>query len=226
VERWGLDWLTRGTARLTLARPVYEGDEVEVAGRVIGRSGGETAGEVAVELTATVRGEAAATLVGGLAWGAEPALPALAGYPAAPLPATRPPAEAAVLGRPGPLGSPALCLDDAAAAAFARDVGDDLPVYRGSRPALHPGILLQQANRALSENVVLGPWVHVSSDVAHGSVARAGDRLETRGRVARVFEKRGHHFVDLDLLVVADGTRPILHVRHTAIYALRAGARG
>jgi hypothetical protein len=74
--------------------------------------------------------------------------------------------------------------------------------------------------------VALGPWVHVASDVAHGGVARAGDRLQTRGRVARVFERKGHHFVELDLLVVAGETRPILHVRHTAIYALREAAHG
>jgi hypothetical protein len=226
VERWGLDWLGAGTARLTLSRPVYEGDEVAVAGRVTGRSGGEAAGEIAVELTATARGERVATLVAGLAWGTTPPLPALAAYPPAPLPATRPPVDAAVLGRPGPLGSPELLVDAAAARAYARDVDDDLAVYREPPPVVHPGLLLQQANRALSENVALGPWVHVASDVAHGGVARAGDRLQTRGRVARVFERKGHHFVELDLLVVAGETRPILHVRHTAIYALREAAHG
>jgi len=33
-----------------------------------------------------------------------------------------------------------------------------------------------------------------------------------------LFERKGHGFVELDLLMVANDTRPVLHVRHTAIY--------
>ena len=76
------------------------------------------------------------------------------------------------------------------------------------------------ANRLLSENVALGPWVHVGSDLAHVGLARAGDRLTTRGRLGRLFTRKGREYADLDVLVVADGARPILHVRHTAIYQL------
>ena len=89
----------------------------------------------------------------------------------------------------------------------------------------HPGLLLRQANRALAENVALGAWIHVSSDVTHLGLARAGDRLETRGRVARVYERGGRGWVDLDLLlVVPDAARPIACIRHTAIYRLDGGA--
>jgi acyl dehydratase len=69
--------------------------------------------------------------------------------------------------------------------------------------------------------VALGPWIHVASDVVHLGLARAGDRLTTRGRVVEVFEKKAHRFVVLDLLVVADGARPVLGVRHTAIWEVR-----
>jgi acyl dehydratase len=83
-----------------------------------------------------------------------------------------------------------------------------------------------QANRILSENVALGPWIHVSSDVAHCDLARAGDRLETRGRVARVYERKGRGWVDLDLVVVAGDARPVARIRHTAIYRMPAPSAG
>ena len=72
--------------------------------------------------------------------------------------------------------------------------------------------------------MALGPWIHVSSDVAHCDLARAGDRLETRGRVVRVYERKARGWVDLDLLIVAGGTRPIARIRHTAIYRMSAHA--
>jgi hypothetical protein len=45
-----------------------------------------------------------------------------------------------------------------------------------------------------------------------------------RGRVAERFERKGHRFVVLDILVVAGGARMVQHVRHTAIYELRPAA--
>jgi hypothetical protein len=48
-----------------------------------------------------------------------------------------------------------------------------------------------------------------------------GERLEMRGRVERLFEKKGHEFVEADLLLLANGSRPVASIRHTAIYLLR-----
>jgi acyl dehydratase len=220
VRAWGLDWLGRGTGRLALHHPVYDGEEVTVEARVVGRSGAEAAGEVVAEVTALGPRGAVASLVAGLGWGGPPVMPDPVGYPAAALPGTRRPASAEALAVQDALGSPTLRLDEAETAGYAADVDDPLPIYRGPEAVAHPGQLLQQANRALSENVALGPWVHVESQVAHCGLARVGDRLTTRGRVARVFEKKGHEFVELDLLVVADEGRPILQVRHLAIYRL------
>jgi hypothetical protein len=226
VTAWGLDWLSRGTARLVLHHPVYDGEEVTVEARVVGRSGAEVAGELAAEVRAVGPRGAVASLVAGLGWGGPPVTPDPVGYPAAPLPGTRRPASAEALAARDPLGSPTLCLDEAETEGYAADVEDPLPIYRGPEAVVHPGQLLQQANRALSENVALGPWVHAGSQLAHCGLARVGDRLTTRGRIARVFERKGHEFVELDLLVVADGARPVLQVRHLAIYRLGSRPSG
>jgi acyl dehydratase len=227
VETWGVEWLRRGTATVRFARPIYDGDQLTLSGRIVGRSGRPDAGEAVTVIEArTPHGDVAATLTAGLAWGGPVITPDPRGYPAAPLPASRAPATPEALGSLGPLGSPVLELDALGLAQIADDLDDAAPLYRGPAGVLHPALLLRQANRALSENVTLGPWIHVSSDVAHCDVARAGERLETRGRIARVFERKGRDWVDLDLLVVAGGARPVARIHHTAIYRMptpRAG---
>jgi acyl dehydratase len=227
VATWGLGWLRHGTGSVRFLRPVYDGEELTLAGRVVARSANEVAGEVVAEIEArTPRGDVAATLVAGITWGGPIFVADAGAYPAAALPAAPPPATAETLTGFDPLGTPVLVLDGTALARAADDLDDPSPVYRGPEGAAHPGLLLRQANRALSENLALGPWIHVSSDVAHADLARAGDRLETRGRVARVYERNGRGWVDLDLLIVADGVRPIVRVRHTAIYSLPASVAG
>jgi hypothetical protein len=136
------------------------------------------------------------------------------------LPASPVPATAAAVASVEALGAPALDLDAPTLARAADDLEDPSPLYRGAEAVAHPGLLLRQANRALAENVALGPWIHVASDVAHCGTAGAGDRLETRGRVARTYERKGREWVDLDLLILAGAARPIARIYHTAIYRL------
>jgi acyl dehydratase len=221
VAAWGRDWLRRGTASVRFLRPIYDGDELTLTGRVVARSANPVAGEAVAELEArSPRGDVAAIVVAGLAWGGPVMAPDPRGYRPASLPASPPAAAVVTIAGLDPLGTPVLVLDAATLERAAGDLEDPSPIYRGPGAAAHPGLVLRQANRALSENLALGPWVHVASDVAHSDLARAGDRLETRGRVTRVYERKGRGWVDLDLLVVADGARPIAHIRHTAIYRM------
>jgi hypothetical protein len=83
--------------------------------------------------------------------------------------------------------------------------------------------LLSLSNQVLIQNLELGPWIHLASELRHFNLARDGDQLAVRGRVEERFERRGHQFVVLDIVVVADGERIIQHVRHTAIYEPRIG---
>jgi acyl dehydratase len=227
VDVWERAWLERGTAVVRFVQPIYDGDVVTLSGRIVGLSGHAEAGEALAEIEArTPRGEVAATMTAGLAWGGPIMAPDPQGYPAAPLPTSRAPAAAEALSERGPLGAPVLTLDTAALAGAADDLDDGSPLYRGPDGVAHPALLLRQANRILSENVALGPWIHVSSDVAHCGLARAGDRLETRGRVARLWERKGRSWVDLDLVVVAGDARPVARIRHTAIYRMPAPGAG
>jgi hypothetical protein len=70
-------------------------------------------------------------------------------------------------------------------------------------------------------NVRLGPWIHTASAVTNLGVVRDGDRVATRARVAGLSTRKGHELVELDVLLLADGDRPVTHIRHSAIYRLR-----
>jgi acyl dehydratase len=226
VTAWGLDWLRRGTGTVRFLRPIYDGEELVLHGRVPARSANAIAGETVAELDAcSTDGHIASTVTASLAWGGPVIAPDPRGYPVTALPASLPPVTAEVLAGLDPLGAPVVDLDADLLARAAEDLDDPSPIYR-SEGVAHPGLLLRQANRALAENVALGPWIHVSSDVAHCDLARIGDRLETRGRVARVYERRGRGWVELDLLVVANGARPVACIHHTAIYRMSAPKAG
>jgi hypothetical protein len=103
---------------------------------------------------------------------------------------------------------------------YLADVRETLPLYVDQRVA-HPGWLLRDANSVLSRNVELGPWIHVESVAQHHGVARDGDRIGARAEVTREWEHKGHRFVELDVVVYANRSRPLARIKHTAIYRPR-----
>jgi hypothetical protein len=62
----------------------------------------------------------------------------------------------------------------------------------------------------------------VRAEREDGSVARDGEEITVRGMIKDRFERKGHEFVALDLLLVANESRVVQQVRHTAIYRPRA----
>ena len=84
---------------------------------------------------------------------------------------------------------------------YLADVREELPLY-AEQGIAHPGWVLRLANRILSGNVVLGPWIHVGSAVRHHGPVHDGAKVSCRGTVAEEYERKGHRFVRLDLGVV------------------------
>jgi hypothetical protein len=172
-----------------------------------------------VRATTAASGECAVATIALPAGLPTPANPVV--YGTAPLPAERLAATRDRLGTLDVLGTPVAAYDATTAAEYVETVADDLDVYRGDDAWVHPAFLLTQANRALSGNVLLGPWVHTASRIRHLGGARVGETLATRGRVRSLFERKGRDLVELDLLIVAGPRpRPVAHVLHTAIYRL------
>ena len=107
---------------------------------------------------------------------------------------------------------------------------DDLRIDRYSTLSARHRQVLSRGRAALGdmfggdvEVASSGPWIHTASDVANLSVLRDGERVSARGRVARLEQRKGNEIVELDVLLVADDRRPVMAVRHSAIYALRTG---
>ena len=219
VAALGGAWLDHGRFSVRFAKPVYFGQPVTVRTSVAAHSKDEVTIQARV---VNDEDEVCATATMGLPLGPLLALPELAAYPAAPLPAERPVATRAHLAGHTILGSPELLLERSVIDAFLTRVSDTLPVYRDADAPAHPGLYLDQANRALDRNVRVSPWIHVESHGQHLTVPRLGERLATRAKVKNLFQGKGHEFVELDLLLVAEGTRPVASIRHVAIYQLRA----
>ena len=137
----------------------------------------------------------------------------------------RPPADETSLAEGTAFGIRPFVLTEALASQYLRDVREADPIY-AEQGLAHPGQLLRLCNLALRENVVLQPWVHTGSKVINFAAARVGDELSARARVAANYERKGHRLVDLDIVLIANGTTVLAHVLHTAVYRLRQLAAG
>jgi hypothetical protein len=110
-----------------------------------------------------------------------------------------------------------------AANEYLAEVRERDPIF--SREGLgHPGQLQRVMNKVLVDNAILGPWIHVGSRMQLLNAARSGDELVGRARVTGNYEKKGHRFVELDALVVGNGTTALAHCKHVAIYQPREQA--
>ncbi|HEX2440009.1 MAG TPA: hypothetical protein VHT71_16990 [Methylomirabilota bacterium] len=216
---FGAAWLERGTAAVRFNKPVMDGEEVRVTGTVTARD----KGSATVTITGATAVEPEAATLSATIPAGSPTPVNLAMYRALPLPDTRPEATREHLLSLDGLGTPVNTYDEAAATEWLTRVDDPLPLYRGRNGWVHPAFFLDQANKALRQNVQVGPWIHVGSVIRHLGGARIGETLATRGRVRSIFEKKGREFVELDLLIVAgDRPRPVAHILHTAIFRLPA----
>ena len=209
LAHWGRAWLERGRAECRFLKPVYEGETATVT--AVARDGG-----LMIEVES--RGEACAS---GQAWMTDaPSPPRLDDFAAARPPAVRPAADARTLATGTRLGIAPFLLTADYAVRYLRDVRETDPIY--AREGLtHPGTILRLCNWTLSHNVVLGPWIHVGSKLQNFAAGRVGNELMTRARVTGNYERKGHRFVDVDVLVIANGNTAIARIAHTAIYRPR-----
>jgi len=206
VQRWGREWLEHGTADCRFKKPVYEGNTAVIAGEPSGAG---------MALQVTSQGELCATGTAALLASVPPD-----GFISASPPEVRPPADEISLAVDTWLGTRPLLVTPEFAAEYLQNVRETDARYVGEGLA-HPGMILRVCNWALSHNVVLGPWIHVGSGIENFAAARVGDELAARARVVANYERKGHSFVELDVLVLANGRTPIARVAHTAIYRPR-----
>lgn len=213
VRLLGREWLERGTAECRLVAPVYDGREAVATAEPDGAGG----------LSLRVESDGALCAAGAAALAPEPAADTGEGDPPVlPLPDAdaRPDASPASLPEGRALGTFALTAEPDAMAEYLAGARETLGLY-AAEGIVHPAWVLRLANRAVSANVRLGPWIHVGSRIRNRAPARYGDRLLARARVARNYERKGHLFVEVDVLVAREDGAALVRIDHTAIYRPR-----
>lgn len=225
ADALGPAFVERGSAELRLVAPVYDGDDVEIEVAPARRATGDDAVKAVAQVAGTGVVATASAWIGA---GPEQGGPdEVSPPPAAPLPEERPPADEVSLAPGRTLGTVTGAITEADGRGYLETVGESLPLFE-ERGVVHPGQLLQLANRALGANVALGPWIHAGSRLTHEALLRRDEPFEVRSRVHDRFERRGHQFVTLDVTVMGDrgakggagAPRVTCRVRHTAIYRL------
>jgi acyl dehydratase len=205
ADRWGEELLERGHVDFRLAAPVYEGGTVEArldgnAFRVL-----DEAGTVCLDGTAAL--DDVAVPFPEVEIGGE-------------LPRPRPEAGESSLA-PGTVLAPVTVPATDRYRGYLELLGDDHPLWT-EQHLVHPGWLCRALNEVLSSNVLLGPWIHVGTDLHLHGAAHEDEVLETRAVVTDNFERKGHHFVTVRGVTVEQAAgRPVLSGTHTAIWRPR-----
>lgn len=214
VEAFGLEWLQRGTGEVRFVHPVYEGEEVRVSGTV---SSVTREGALRVECQAiNPQGVVCAVDNALLPPQVESPLPQLSDYPAGKGKTRR-----TITLQSLRLGE-VLC---PVKSEFTRKthwaycqkiIRDHHPLFE---EFLHPGWLLSQASLVLAANYDLPAWIHVASVVRNFSARQEECFVETRGRVEDKFERKGNHYLVLDLALFA-GDTCLQTILHTVIFRI------
>jgi acyl dehydratase len=212
VRHWGRAFLDRGLIEARFVKPVYDGEITDIRGE-------EHDGVISIEVEG--RGELCATGTASLP-AAAPAF-SIADYVEVAAISERKPISATSYELGQWLGSMPRTWADEAASEYLNEVRERDPIY--AREGLgHPGLLQRVMNKVLVDNAILGPWIHVGSRMQLLSAGRSGDEITARAKVTGNYEKKGHRFVELDALVVGNGTTPLAHCHHVAIYQPREQA--
>jgi acyl dehydratase len=212
VAKWGRAFLERGLIEARFVKPVYDGELADVIGE-------ESNGVLAIQVESR----------GGLCAAGTASLPVsapsffLSDFVGVAAVAERKPVDATSYALGKWLGAVPRTWAADAANEYLADIRETEEIY--TREGLgHPGLLPRVMNKVLVDNAIMGPWIHVGTRMQLLSAARIGDELTARAKVVGNYDKKGHRFVELDALVVANGNTPLAHCHHIAIYQPREQA--
>lgn len=209
VAKWGRGFLERGLMDGRFFKPVYDGETAVVTAE-------ETDGGLAIKVES--RGELCAT--GTASMPSDTPKISLADFQVVAPVGKHAPADEKTYKTGKWLAIPPFTLGAQGSSEYLRDARETDPLYASER-IVHTGMLLRTMNWALMENAILGPWIHVGSTVRYLATASVEDELTVRAKVTGNYDRKGHKFVELDGLIVANSSKPVAHCQHVAIYQPR-----
>jgi acyl dehydratase len=216
LEVLGERWLTDGWADVRFRQPVYPGDCLTARC--------EPAGDGSARV-AMINAAGIACIEG------------RAGPGAAPWAATfRSPARRTAEDRPPAL--PWLTLENAStgqdlrpmlvpwsledARKWAREKQrDGSGLWTGESALVHPGWIAARMTPLLHHSFDYGPSIHTRSEIQHLAPAYAGQAFTVAGHFIRAYEQNGHHFAELDGVLIGEDGHELARMRHTTIFRIR-----
>ncbi len=224
IEAWGMEWLERGYAHVTIKAPLYDEDRFEVT---------TTAGEGAYAAQLTSAGRLCSIADVRLPEQAENA-PLYQGHgflddgyeaPAA----TR--ANMERLQASGCLAKRFRWSADVSMAAYLRDP-EGMPALlrtHGTPDAAgyaNMAFLLGLANRHFAAVATMNPWIHLETRSWNHQPVALGAGLISEMVITDLFERKGHEFADCRFEVFRADTREcVCSIEQRAIYRVRPPAR-
>ena len=215
VARFGEAWLARNSGELALLKPAYEGERLEV--RADGQPGGDSR---TVHIRVGSPSQAELATLDTCIPAALPVPDPLSGMAPDRSGGERVPIgwDAVVPGRP--LRPWAWQTDVAQQEEWCSGISDDLAIYRGASAPVHPGLMVQAANRVFGNHFLLKPWIHVGSKIVTRALLRVGQAVEVRAVPVERWEKKGHQFLKLYVVLVTGG-EAVAEIWHSAIFSVR-----
>jgi hypothetical protein len=212
VAKWGRAFLERGVIEARFVKPVYDGEFADVTAQ-------DSDGGIMIE----VESRAEQCAIGTASLPARVPAFSLADYIDTPAVSERKPVSSASYPVGRWLGTVPRNWAGDASAEYRADIRETDAIY-ASEGLAHPGVFQKVMNKLLVDNAILGPWIHVGGRMQMLSAGKSGDEITARAKVTGNYEKKGHLFVELDALVVANGKTPLAHCHHIAIYQPRERA--
>ena len=207
-------WWERGAAEVRFMSPAYQGETIVV-------TAADAPSRPGVLSLSAVAESTSKTVAAGSAWLVEgdSAAPDASLYPL--IPTLDEPVEFTedyALDSNG-LGSLQLTFDEEAIASYLDGIGADHAPYAGGVPS---ALLARSYVALMWGNVVRkGPSVHTSTAVRHHRRVKCGETISVRGRIDRLYGRRGNRFYVLDMAYVAEDGSVVMTMEHSAIYRLR-----
>lgn len=214
---WGAKWLWNGTLASTSLRPVYDGEHLVVYATQVQDNGMVKTVDLAIH---NASGFMVASGLASLATDGSPP-PDLDLFPVLERPTVVPSGAPKAL-RPGMrFSSMAEEISANAAARQAEEFLETSPIY-AQEGFIHPAYLqrlaLRNAHASFSHAT---PPIYISTEGQHFSPARVGERIDVSGMINRLWERKGHHYMESEQLVIANGKRAVMLIRRTTIYQAR-----
>jgi hypothetical protein len=219
VAAWGLDYVARGAARVVVEKPVYDGREFTVT---VSAEGEHAYDAVLADASGSTRARARCWLPESL-----PEPPRRRGDRLLSRGDERPRGTPETMRRLREQGLGALPVRWDGRAELTRYFRDASllppPLSEEGSHCAHLGFVLGLTNWALGGNVRISPWLHLQTESQCFEAIAFGTDLVVESAIVDLFEKKGHHFCDVDVAAFRrEDDVAVMQARLRAIYQLRA----